>query len=370
MSTIRRFLTLVFSAVVVLAMTWTQPALALDVYTTPGTHHVNGRDWRTTCEPYSATTRCRTEIYATQVSQVHGKFVSRNGWYFNNLTYVASPRKLWATNPLGHTGSWTAADGRKWRTECDTPATGHNGCRSYIVASVIESYKQGGTWHYRWTSKWIFNDMVRFSAEAAPPVLPPGSVDPATIKDPHLRKCITDAISTPVTTIMTATQLASVTGVDCGSKGVETLQGMPALPNLTNLVLDDNLLTNLAGMPSLPKLAWAYFQDNSLATVKGMPALPALQLLYLDRNELTKLSGLPVLPELLALTIGDNHLKTLSGVPVLTKLQQLFIANNQVSRVAPLAGFTGLTDLDLRGNPVTDLSTLDALVAAGLKIYT
>jgi len=56
------------------------PAQAVDVYTTPGTHSVNGREWRTTCEPYSQTRRCRTEIKATQVSEISGRFVSKTDW--------------------------------------------------------------------------------------------------------------------------------------------------------------------------------------------------------------------------------------------------------------------------------------------------
>ena len=141
----------------------------IDVYSAPGHYYVNGREWLTTCEPYSQTQRCRTEIWATQITQVDGKFVSRTGWYFNNLTYLPSPRSLWRNNPLGAygqvngTAKWKAADGRQWRTVCDTAATGRNGCRSYASARVIESYKtSGGATAYRWVTKEIFNNIVRF----------------------------------------------------------------------------------------------------------------------------------------------------------------------------------------------------------------
>ena len=50
----------------------------VDIYLTPGTHHVNGRTWRTTCEPYSTTRRCRTEIKATTVSYTSGRFAGAN----------------------------------------------------------------------------------------------------------------------------------------------------------------------------------------------------------------------------------------------------------------------------------------------------
>ncbi len=175
----------------------TTPAKAeVDIYTTDGVHNVNGRQWRTTCEPYSRTKRCRTEIFATQVSQVNGRFVQSNAWVFNNLTYAASSRSLWKSNPLAANGvvggelSWTAADGRKWRTECDTPTTGRNGCRSYSQASVVESYTASGRSGYRWVTKWILNNMVRFTAgsSASPgtpvvhPSAPPMTSAPAFLK--------------------------------------------------------------------------------------------------------------------------------------------------------------------------------------------
>ncbi len=130
-----------------------------DLYETPGFHSVNGRKWMTVCEPYSQTQRCWTWIWATQVHDVHGRFVQTNGWTFNNLTYVASPKSLWSGNPLATSGTWTADDGRKWRTECETAQTGRNGCRSWAQSDVIEYTKTG----YRRATKWVFNNIVRFS---------------------------------------------------------------------------------------------------------------------------------------------------------------------------------------------------------------
>ena len=134
------------------------------MYSAPGYYNVNGRLWFTTCEPYSRTIRCRTNIWSTQVSEVNGAFVSRTGWHFNNLTYLPSPRSLWNGNPLASTGSWVASDGRQWRTECDTALTGKNGCRSWAVAKVIESTRQAdGSYRYAWVTVEVFNNIVRFN---------------------------------------------------------------------------------------------------------------------------------------------------------------------------------------------------------------
>lgn len=137
---------------------------ASDVYTTPGYHDVNGRKWHTACEPYSRTFRCFTDIWSTQVSYDDGVFTQSTGWNFNNLTYLPSPKSLWASNPLGNPGAWEAADGRKWRTECNTPATGNNGCRSYIWVENLGAGFQNpdGSWSYGLVDRWVFNNIVKF----------------------------------------------------------------------------------------------------------------------------------------------------------------------------------------------------------------
>lgn len=129
-----------------------QPAQALDVYTTPGTHHANGRVWRTTCEKYSSTVeRCRTEIQATTITYSRGRYVERFGWTFNNLTYKPSRRAQWAGNVLATPGEHVSG-GRRWRTECDTAWTGRNACRSSILTTTYRrsgnGYAQGSTWDW------------------------------------------------------------------------------------------------------------------------------------------------------------------------------------------------------------------------------
>ncbi|MEO7586868.1 MAG: glycoside hydrolase family 95-like protein, partial [Arachnia sp.] len=142
----------------------TQPPAPGDLYTTPGFHHVNGRHWYTSCEKYSQTTRCRTQIWSTQVMARGGAFVSETGWHFNNLTYLPSSRSLWRNNPLGNTGSWVDQAGRNWMTECDTPRTGRNGCRTWILTDIVVSTaKAGGGYTYRLSPQFVFNNLVLFN---------------------------------------------------------------------------------------------------------------------------------------------------------------------------------------------------------------
>lgn len=166
------FLRRLAAVIAVIAVGWLTPAIAQadtapDVYATPGVHLVNGRYWQTTCSHYSGTVvRCTTNIYATKVVREGNAWYKQNTWVFNNLSYLPSPREQWAGNPLATTGSWTSADGRKWRSECDTAATGRGACRNYILATVAS--EKGGVVTQK--SMEIFNSVVRFSTGNVKPV--------------------------------------------------------------------------------------------------------------------------------------------------------------------------------------------------------
>ena len=84
---------------------------------------------------------------------------------FNNLTYQPRmTRAQWAGNPLASTGEWTS-NGRRWRTECDTAATGGHGCRSYLWTTMVKASKNAdGTWRFSETNGWVVNNIVRFKA--------------------------------------------------------------------------------------------------------------------------------------------------------------------------------------------------------------
>lgn len=149
------------------------PSLAhADVYTEPGDHVENGRYWNTDCEMYSSNVvRCETAIWATTVVEHDGRYYNHNAWTFNNMTYLPAPSSTWQSNPLATGGSWTADDGRQWKTECNTATTGGNACRSYVQADVLTTSGP--------TTKWVFNNMVNFSTSTIPhqSTVPAGAAD-------------------------------------------------------------------------------------------------------------------------------------------------------------------------------------------------
>lgn len=146
---------------------WPQSAQALEptVYNQPGDHYVNDRFWKTECEMYSSTVvRCSTDIWATKVVAHGGNYYNHNGWVFNNLTYLPSNRAQWNGNKLSQTTSWYAEDGRRWKSECDTAATGKGGCRAYTYST--EMINKGGKFVKR--NDWKFNNIIQFATASVP----------------------------------------------------------------------------------------------------------------------------------------------------------------------------------------------------------
>jgi probable HAF family extracellular repeat protein len=145
---------------------WHQSGLVWgDVYTTPGFWVVNGREWNTTCQPYSTTaTRCTALIKATQVKLTATGFVAVTDFVFNNLTYTDRASSAWSTNPLAVTGTFTSA-GRLWSTTCSpSVATGPRTCRTYIWATVYgRTALSTGGYTYWQKNQWVFNNMVVLS---------------------------------------------------------------------------------------------------------------------------------------------------------------------------------------------------------------
>lgn len=134
-------------------------------YTLEGDHTVNGRQWRTSCEPYSQTERCRTEIWATTVAIENGRFVRKDGWAFNNLTYLPfMSEAAWQGNPLAsHNMDGFSSGGRQWRTECHTERTGRGACRSYTLTTVYAATaRPAGGYTFSQSTQWVFNNIVLF----------------------------------------------------------------------------------------------------------------------------------------------------------------------------------------------------------------
>ncbi|AQP44424.1 hypothetical protein RPIT_06025 [Tessaracoccus flavus] len=91
-------------------------------------------------------------------------YTLERGWAFNNLTYLPFMKQSqWANNPLGRPGTFVGGDGAQWRTECNTAATGGNGCRAYRLTTVyFAKPTSSGGYTFGQQNQWALNHIVMF----------------------------------------------------------------------------------------------------------------------------------------------------------------------------------------------------------------
>jgi len=144
-----------------------------------------------------------------------------------------------------------------------------------------------------------------------------------------------------------------ITGfLNCSSQGIAVLKGMEHLTALTELALNQNVLTNL----------------DALAT------LTQLQSLSLYGNALTKLDVVSKLTALNTLNLSDNQLQNIRPLSALIALDSLDLSNNKIGErgigdVDDLITLINATDIKLAGNiniACSDLVILLDALSAGV----
>ena len=100
----------------------------------------------------------------------------------------------------------------------------------------------------------------------------------------------------------------AVTEIDVRSKGIQSLEGIGAFPNLTRLNCIGNTLTQLP-LDQMPKLTSLLCNENQL-TQLDLSQLPMLRVLHCHDNQLTELD-VSQNPELYELACGDNPFTSL-----------------------------------------------------------
>ncbi len=195
-----------------------------------------------------------------------------------------------------------------------------------------------------WTSR--FNEIVFALDFPQKRITTP--VDPETeripgasihIPDANLRAGIAEALEKAPHASITVKEMATLTHLEVTGRDIESLQGIEAAMNLTELGIGFNPISDLSPIAGLKKLRILYFNDTEVA-------------------DLSPLAGLQNLEEINAAITEISNLKPLAG---LTNLRTLDTIHSDITDLSPLAGLTNLTRLKLYDCKATDLSPLRGL---------
>ena len=166
--------------------------------------------------------------------------------------------------------------------------------------------------------------------------------------------------------VITRGQLATLTDLDIGARGIANLRGLEYAVNLRSLSLAGNAVESLSPVADLQLLVTLDASANGISDVSSLTeaSLPGLKALILAANDLADISALRHLQGLTDLALDGNEIVDVTALTTLTALQRLWLNDNAIVDIAPLAANEGLGQgevrldgssdyVDLRGNPLS-----------------
>lgn len=132
-------------------------------------------------------------------------------------------------------------------------------------------------------------------------------LDESQFPDPAFLNCVR-AYDTDGSGGLSAAEASAVTWLDIRGKGIQSLEGIGAFPNLTYLNCIGNDLTGIP-LQELPNLQSLLCNENRITSL-DLSQVPELTVLHCHQNRLTALDVSP-LPHLYELACGDNPFPTL-----------------------------------------------------------
>ena len=195
---------------------------------------------------------------------------------------------------------------------------------------------------------------------------------PVAIPDAALRTKISEILSKPLGTPLTAGDMLALTTLEVRNANIRNLTGLEHAHNLRSLNLggeyvdgqgdvNRNAISDFSLISRLTQLRNLNLSVSSLSDVSFLARLTQLTSLHLSNNALSDVSTLSGLTQLTGLHLFNNTISDVSVLSGLTQLTSLYLSNNTISDVSALGGLTRLAWLSLGNNTISDVSALAGL---------
>jgi Leucine-rich repeat (LRR) protein len=164
------------------------------------------------------------------------------------------------------------------------------------------------------------------------------------IKDDALKQCIND-----LSIQHQWKNIHDIHVIKCHSKGIKSIEGLPAFANLTTLSLFNNKI-KVIDLRAFNKLEVVNISNNKLTHIQ-LEQLSNLHTLYLFKNQLQTInfSGLTKLNKL---RITNNKLNHIDISPLIS-LEKAYFFDNQLEDLI-VKNLPKLSFIELRQNPMPD----------------
>lgn len=161
--------------------------------------------------------------------------------------------------------------------------------------------------------------------------------------------------------------LPELTELKMNDCGLSTIANLSGAPKLTYLDLSNNTIRNLEPLTDMRQLSTLHMSHNALTTLDALSPLTNLAELDVSYNSLTSLEPIASCAMLKYINAGNNQIHSASGVSDLILLTHLYLDYNSLTEVDELGGCHALTNLGISNNqikelfPLADLTKLSVL---------
>ena len=146
---------------------------------------------------------------------------------------------------------------------------------------------------------------------------------------------------------------------------VTSLEGMPNMPHLEILEIDQNPINSLVGMPEMPKLHTLNLSENKIRSFEGLSSskTPCLTELIVNGNYIRNFDGFLINLNILThLDISNNLFDSIDDIPDMPNLERLCVTKCGLTSLEVVSKFTKLKDLSVDNNRITSFKGLENLM--------
>ncbi|MBK3926344.1 leucine-rich repeat domain-containing protein [Listeria ivanovii] len=169
---------------------------------------------------------------------------------------------------------------------------------------------------------------------------------------------------TSITDVVTQNELDTITSIS--GSGVDTIEGMQYLNNLTFIVFNKDNISDLSPLAGLTKMKHIMLAYNKIKDISPLANMTDLEYLSIPGNQISDISSLLNLTKLNHVELENNQISDISVLANLTDIDYLTLATNQISDISAVGNLTKLTYLTARKNKIKDISALANLTNLGL----
>lgn len=155
------------------------------------------------------------------------------------------------------------------------------------------------------------------------------------VPDINLKTVINQYLSRPEETDINKSDLESINGyiysdISSFGKYICSIEGLQYATNMTELLIENNLLTDIEQLTNLENLNTLFLNNNLITVVPDLSNMTNLTSLLLNGNEIKDISSISRGKNLRFVKINENRVSDLSSLSTLENLRELRAINQDI----------------------------------------